>query len=84
MPDAITSFNDDLEPKTHAELTLERDALHKRIASEYTTFDDAPIDLLHRLLAITRMLRRKTAGPPKAAKPKTSSKADPNQLLSDL
>lgn len=45
---------------------------------------DAPIELLHELAIITSTLRRRTSGPPKAAKPAKTSKLSAKPTLDSL
>lgn len=85
MPDAVLAHVDDLESKTTAELELLQKAMYSELNLAYKSFEEAPPEKLHKLLAITRMLRRKTSGPPKTPREKRElPKMDAKTLLSEL
>lgn len=58
----------DMDP---AELELRRRTLVAQISSHPGGTDDAPLDWLRELAAVTSALRRRTAGPPK--RPRTTT-----------
>jgi hypothetical protein len=70
VPEAtLASFN--LEGKNPGELEQRRREIIGDLQTKYKGWDDptVPMSLLQELAAVTASLRRKTAGPPKAAKP---------------
>jgi len=83
MPEVSVMFPQ-LEDMAPGDLLTRRSALLAEIKA-YPKADDAPEPLLHELLAITRMLRRKTAGPPKAKKDaKPTAKVNAADLMDGI
>lgn len=79
----------DLDSMSPIELENRRRELVSELATKYKGYDDPeiPTSALHELAAITGAVRRRTAGPPKAAKKSSSAKtpkASAVDLLSDL
>lgn len=70
MPE-VTPETFGLVDKSPAELEERRRQIVAKIAAAPGGYDDPdiPIEILQELSLVTGMLRRKTAGPPKAAKP---------------
>jgi len=87
MPE-ITTETFSLENKSPGELEQRRRDIVLELQTKYTSYDDPniPITLLHELSVITSTLRRKTAGPPKEAKAKTSTRKTsvPKSSIGDL
>jgi len=68
-----TLANFSLETATPVELELRRREILASIGP--TAWEDADPAVLHELALVARALRRKNAGPPKAAKPAKPAKA---------
>lgn len=84
MPEVtLNTFN--LQDHSPAQLEQERRAVVTIIASFPKSYDDpdVPTELLQKLALITGTLRRRTAGPPKAAKASKRSGA-PKPSVEDL
>lgn len=83
MPD-VTQIYASLEGLDAAQLELRRRELVAQIGSIHV--DDVPIGQLRELSALTAQLRRKSAGPPKAAgsKAKKATGATKKATVSDI
>lgn len=81
----VTLSTFQLDGKSPSELEQERRAVVAAIAAFPGSYDDPdlPETLLQKLALITGTLRRRTAGPPKAAKPSKKSGA-PKATIEDL
>lgn len=64
-----------LQDRSASELEQRRGELVSVMTTKYRGYDDPelPVSILHELLVITTMLRRRTSGPPKAKEPKTKA-----------
>lgn len=84
MPE-ITADEFGLEAKSQPELEQRRQELVTRINSFPKKYEDPdiPTELLRELALVAGMLRRKTSGPPKAAKP-TKRGGAPKTTAADL
>lgn len=91
MPE-ITAADFDLEGKSPLDLEHRRREIVRELNEKYRGPEDptVPLILLYELVAVTNMLRRRTAGPPKPTKTqkeraaKPSKRATIDDLASDL
>lgn len=84
MPEAnLTSFS--LEGLSPQDLETERRRIVTSLTTDFQGYDDPaiPKELLQKLVVITAALRRKNAGPPKAAKP-AKGEAKAKKSLDDV
>jgi hypothetical protein len=66
----VRDIYSDIEAMSPAELQMERDSIVRSAAGN---FDALGVDNLRRLSAIYQVLRRKSVGPPKKAKAKSTT-----------
>lgn len=85
MPD-VTPNHFGHENKSPSELEQRRREIVAEIQRFPKSYDDPdiPMPLLQELSLVTGMLRRRTAGPPKEAKPRKSKSSAPSATLDDI